>query len=76
MDKVKIDFNYYAMYLLSELRSAGDERQDDAAFINGRADEAAARFEQACLEGRNDSEAQELAMAVLLEGVQQNTDEP
>ena len=76
MDKVKIDFNYYAMYLLRELRAAGDERQHDAGFINDRADEAATRFEEACLEGRNESQAHELAMAVLLDGMSPKTEKP
>ena len=65
----KIDYNYYSMYLLNELKRNDDERQHDADFINGRADAAAAAAEDARLSGSTADQAQEIAMSVLLEGI-------
>lgn len=66
---VSIDLGYYSLYLLRYLKTNHYPQADDAAFINARADRAAGTYEQARREGYPTDGAQELAMAVLTEGL-------
>lgn len=67
--KDMVDLDYYALYLKNHLKEAGDPRQDDDDFITGRADAAAGEYERARRAGYGVDGAQELAMAVLLDGL-------
>ena len=66
----KIEFGSYNMTLLSILHDAGDSREFDSEFINGRAERAALVFEQSRREGRTVEQARELAHASLIEGIE------
>lgn len=66
---VSIDLGYYSLYLLRYLKTNHYAQADDAAFINARADRAAGTYEQARREGYPTDGAQELAMAVLTDGL-------
>ena len=70
-EKKRIEGSYYGMYLLNHLQDIGDERQHDVEFIDQRADDAAAAFEQARRNGATVFAAQESAMKVLMEGFDQ-----
>lgn len=61
--------SYYGLYLLKYLQESHPDKSTDSAFIQERADQAAAVFEQARLEDYSPDGAQELAMATLLEGL-------
>ncbi len=61
--------NYYSDYLKKELRKVRDERLFDEQFINERAEQASAEFENQRRAGVSPFSAQELAMKLLLEGV-------
>lgn len=63
------DLSYYAMYLKNHLKEVGDPRSADDEFITGRADAAAEEFERARRAGYSVDGAQELAMAVLIDGL-------
>lgn len=61
------DLNYYALYLRNYLTEEEDHRVNDKEFIDGRADAAAAHFEECRLQGMSVDQAQECAMKVLLQ---------
>jgi hypothetical protein len=63
------ELSYYGLYLLKYLQESHPDKSTDSAFIQERADQAAAVFEQARLEDYSPDGAQELAMATLLEGL-------
>lgn len=63
------DLNYYALYLRKYLTEEEDPRANDKEFVNGRADAAAAHFEECRLLGMSVDQAQECAMKVLTHGL-------
>lgn len=63
------ELSYYGLYLLKYLQENHPDKSNDSAFIQERADQAAAVFEQVRLEDYSPDGAQELAMATLLEGL-------
>ena len=63
-----MDANYYSNYLRDYLADAGDVRKDDEDFITARADAASDEYEVQRRAGAPPPCAQELAMAVLMEG--------
>ena len=65
-----MDANYYSSYLLAYLTDAGDVRQDDEDFISARADAASEEYEVQRRAGAPPACAQELAMTVLMEGLE------
>ena len=67
----KVYFNYYALYLKKYLVDNDDPRKDDAEFINDRADLAGQEFETNRLNGLEVFQAEELAMEVLMSGLEQ-----
>ena len=74
-----MDANYYSSYLKAYLTDAGDARKDDDDFITARkddddfittrADAASEEYEVQRRAGAPPACAQELAMAVLMEGL-------
>ena len=64
-----MDANYYSSYLRAYLTDAGDARKDDEDFITARADAASEAFEGNRRSGVPAACAQEMAMAVLMEGL-------
>lgn len=68
-ETTKKDLNYYALYLRHYLTDEDDPRANDEDFINGRADTAAAHFEECRLQGMSVDQAQECAMKVLLDNI-------
>ncbi len=67
----KIELSYYGLFLKHLLYDMEDARKDDNDFINGRSDDVATEFEAARRQGFDVFSAQEMAMKVLLEGIQQ-----
>lgn len=65
-----MDANYYTTYLKAYLTDAGDARKDDDDFISSRADAASEEYEVQCRGGAPPPCAQEMAMAVLVEGLE------
>lgn len=65
-----MDANYYSNYLREYLTDAGDVRQDDEDFVSARADAASEEYEVQRRAGAPPPCAQELAMAVLMEGLE------
>lgn len=65
-----MDANYYTTYLKAYLTDAGDARKDDDDFISARADAASEEYEVQRRAGAPPACAQELAMAVLMEGLE------
>ena len=65
---MKRELSYYRLYLLRYLREQEDERATDEEFIDARADAAEKEDEERRRDGLTVDQAQELAMAVLLEG--------
>ena len=63
-----MDGNYYSNYLKDYLADAGDVRKDDQDFITARADAASEEYEVQRRASAPPPCAQELAMAVLMEG--------
>lgn len=64
------DISYFALYLKKYLTDEGDPRRDDDAFIDARAELAAATMEETRLkENLTVNQAEERAMAVLMEGL-------
>ena len=61
--------SYYGLYLLNYLQENRFEEATDTAFIQERAEQAAATYERARLDGYPAEGAQELAMAVLVQGL-------
>ena len=65
----KKDISYWALYLKRYLTEEDDPRKDDDAFIDARAELAAATMEETRLrEGLTVNQAEERAIAVLMEG--------
>ena len=67
----RIEFDYYALYLLKHLQEINDSRQTNDDFVNGRAAAAVEEFELASREGVSVDASQERAMAVLMDGLTQ-----
>lgn len=67
----KVDFNYYALYLKKYLVDNDDPRANDTEFINDRADLAGQEYENNRLCGLEVFQAEELAMEVLMSGLEQ-----
>lgn len=65
---MKSELSYYRLYLLRFLKEQEDERANDDEFIDARADAAEKEYEERRCDGLTVDQAQELAMAVLLEG--------
>lgn len=65
---MKSELSYYRLYLLRFLKEQEDERANDDEFIDARADAAEIEYEERRLDGLTVDQAQECAMAVLLEG--------
>lgn len=65
---MKRELSYYRLYLLRYLREQEDERATDEEFIDARSDAAEKEYEERRRDGLTVDQAQELAMAVLLEG--------
>lgn len=66
----KKDISYWALYLKKYLTEEDDPRKDDDAFIDARAELAAATMEETRLkEGLTVNQAEERAKAVLMEGL-------
>lgn len=63
------ELSYYHLYLQKHLQENRFEQANDSAFIETRADLAAATYEQARREGYPIEGAQELAMQTLLKGL-------
>jgi hypothetical protein len=64
------DRSYFRDYLCKFLVDEGDPRKDDDAFIDARAELAAATMEETRLkEGLTVNQAEERAIAVLIEGL-------
>ena len=59
------DLNYYALYLKRYLVEQEDPRANDEEFIDERAENAAAHFEECRLQGMSVDQAQECAIKVL-----------
>jgi hypothetical protein len=66
----KVYFNYYALYLKKYLVDNDDPRANDAEFINDRADLAGQEYETNRLSGLEVFQAEELAMEVLMAGLE------
>jgi hypothetical protein len=65
-----MDVNYYSNYLKDYLTEVNDQRKDDDGFISARADAASEEYEVQYRGGAPPPCAQELAMAVLMEGLE------
>lgn len=65
-----MDANYYTTYLKAYLTDAGDARKDDDDFISSRADAASEEYEVQRRGGAPPPCAQELAMSILIEGLE------
>lgn len=65
-----MDANYYTTYLKAYLTDAGDVRKDDDDFISARADAASEEYEVQRRGGAPPACAQELAMGILMEGLE------
>lgn len=63
------DRSYFRDYLRGFLVDEDDPRKDDEAFINGRADRAEGVMEDARRNGATVNQAEEEAMAVLMDGL-------
>lgn len=63
-----MDANYYTTYLKAYLTEVNDHRKDDDDFISSRADAASEEYEVQRRGGAPPPCAQELAMAVLMDG--------
>lgn len=65
----KIEFQYTRLYLKKYLVDNDDPRAHDAEFINDRADLAGQEYENNRLSGLEVFQAEELAMEVLMAGL-------
>ena len=63
------DRSYFRDYLSGFLDDEDDPRKDDEAFIDGRADRAEGVMEDARRNGATVNQAEEEAMAVLMDGL-------
>lgn len=62
------ELSYYRLYLLRFLLQQKDERATDEVFISSRAEAAEKEWEECRRDGLAVDQAQEKAMAVLVEG--------
>ena len=72
-DKVEMTKNrlsYYSLYLKKYLQEVGHPQKDDDEFITMRADAAAEEGEKSARQGLPPALAEEQAMTVLLEGLE------
>ena len=67
--KTMVDLDYYALYLKKYLKEQEYPRSADDTFVSNRADAAADEYERARRAGYTVDGAQELAMAILLDGL-------
>ena len=65
-----MDANYYSSYLKVYLTDAGDARKDDEDLISSRADAASEEYEVQRRAGAPPPCAQEMAMSVLMVGLE------
>ncbi len=65
-----MDANYYTTYLKAYLTDADDARKDDEDFISPRADAASEEYEVQRRAGAPPACAQEMAMGILMEGLE------
>lgn len=68
-DMPKKEMSYYRLYLQRLLSEWGEENRVSEDFLDERADAAEEEYENARREGLTVDQAQELAMAVLLNGM-------
>lgn len=68
----KLEFSYFNLYLKKYLKDIGDPRANDNAFINARGDLAAAEAERSRRDGMTVDQAQERAMKVLMQNLDNN----
>lgn len=66
---MKSELSYYRLYLLRFLKEQEDECANDVGFIDSRTDAAEIEYEERRRDGLTVNQAQECAMAVLLEGL-------
>jgi hypothetical protein len=66
----KIDFQYTRLYLKKYLVDNDDPRKDDDDFINNRGAAAEEAYEKAFRSGLTPNQAKEVAMKVLMEGIE------
>ena len=64
------ELSYYRLYLKKYLVDTDDPRKDDEEFIESRADAASEEYEVQRRAGAPPACAQELAMSVLMEGLE------
>lgn len=64
-----IELSFYGLYLLKYFKDTKDPRQHDHDLINSRADDAAGAFEVERRAGATVDQAQEVAMKILMDGV-------
>lgn len=62
------EFSFFRLYLKKYLTETNNPLKDNNEFINTRADDAEVDFEERRRDGMTVEQAQELAMAVLMEG--------
>lgn len=62
-------FSYYGLYLRNYLKKNSHPRQDDEDFISERAEQAEIQLEKSRRDGLTPDQAQELAMSVLMKGL-------
>lgn len=72
MNKVRVHFSYFSLYLKAHLEDIGDARADDADFITEYADRAEIEFEECRRNGLTVDQAQERAMSVLVSGLSED----
>ena len=63
------ELSYYGMYLRKFLEEIDSPKKNDENFINERADAAEIEYEERRRDGKSVFEAQECAMAVLVQGI-------
>lgn len=69
MEQQEKKFSYYGMYLRKYLKDIDSPFQDDEEFINERTEQAGTEYENARRDGLTVDQAQERAIAVLVDGL-------
>lgn len=64
------EFSFFRLYLKKYLTDTENPLMDDDEFINARADEAEIEFDERRRDGLTVDQAQECAIALLMEGVE------
>lgn len=72
MNRGRIHFSYFSLYLRGHLQDIGDERSEDADFISEYADRAELEFEECRRNGLTVDQSQERAMSVLVSGLSED----